>query len=403
MNIPAQSGSTAAIPASSQPDPTPTMLGKRHRDSTSSNVTGVIEDRDSAKKREKDLARIVLRPSKKRTRLEGGGEMPGPSPESNKSPSSAPTPSMVPSDCESTSAPSGTSTTSSSRIPSAGTPPPLAHLPEFFGESLDEHVMQRKDADIGINPADFDMTGTNFARAFGMDGYFPFSFTAGAATSTPRVDGGMGGLDLFDPDVEPFSPGSALSAQHHHETALPTFNPFGSRRIPSRTFPRTPTQEINRLGEVQAMEETQMPHPGSMLASPVTGLSDDMFVTDRLAFDFHHDPATPQYQTTAVANSNGTASSQLMTPTAESGQYRQHYRQQQQFVPGVVQRSSAGIHLNAGASYSGRITETPMRQTTRTLYGTELVGDRRFGDFGREGIIGANTADVWLASVFQQQ
>lgn len=47
----------------------PILLGKRHRDSTSSNVTGVVEEGEESALSEADLAKTVLRPDKKRQKL----------------------------------------------------------------------------------------------------------------------------------------------------------------------------------------------------------------------------------------------------------------------------------------------------------------------------------------------
>ncbi|KAJ6503395.1 hypothetical protein C8R47DRAFT_1105971 [Mycena vitilis] len=48
----------------------PTMLGKRHRESTSSNLTGIIDEGQEGDLSEEELAKRVVRPTKKRPKLE---------------------------------------------------------------------------------------------------------------------------------------------------------------------------------------------------------------------------------------------------------------------------------------------------------------------------------------------
>ncbi|KAJ4489401.1 hypothetical protein C8J55DRAFT_603715 [Lentinula edodes] len=57
---------------SSHPGIAPVMLGKRHRDSTGSNVAGVVEQGQGTGLSEADLAKTVLRPNKKRVKLSVG-------------------------------------------------------------------------------------------------------------------------------------------------------------------------------------------------------------------------------------------------------------------------------------------------------------------------------------------
>ncbi|KAF5390217.1 hypothetical protein D9757_002804 [Collybiopsis confluens] len=62
-------GSQPLTATSSRPGIAPVLLGKRHRDSTASNVTGVIEEDEESTLSEADLATTVLRPNKKRAKL----------------------------------------------------------------------------------------------------------------------------------------------------------------------------------------------------------------------------------------------------------------------------------------------------------------------------------------------
>jgi uncharacterized glyoxalase superfamily protein PhnB len=276
----------------------------------------------------------------------------------------------------------------------------MVHLPEYFTESIDNQLLNRKDPLDGLNPADFNLSSdaANFTAAYGPDGFFPFTFMQGAATSTPRVDG-MGSAGLFDPDMEPFSPGSALRAQQEGAGAAPSFNPFGTRRIPSRTVPpRTPTHSNNRV-ETHPEANTQMPNPVMLLSSPVAGMEDDMFGTERLAFDFR-DPATPQYQAFAE---NGSVGGEAMMAMANA-QAQAHQRQQQQQHQTNVGYAGMGAGtsaVNMGSRFAP-VAATPMRPMTKTLYGTEIMDDKRFGDFGQEGIVASSaTTTAWLARMFQ--
>lgn len=388
--IPVQSSSNTGantLHVAEIPGPPEMTLGKRLREPTTSS----IETQGSARRTgEEATSRLVLRPGKKRPRIEDGSEATavGSSQPGNESPSPLPTPSMVPSECDGTPAPSGAS---GSRVPSAGSPPPIAQLPEYFGESLDEQLLQRKDPFAGINPADFNLASdvANFSAALGGDGFFPFTFMQGATTSTPRATGGVIYPGLFDAE-EPFSPGSALREQNDVGVDVPSFNPFGTRRIPSKTMPRTPTQPNNHIATDIRMN-TRAPHPGTILSSPMTALEEELFMTDRLAFDF--DPATPRHHQPVYSN-NAASSSSATIPMADA--QTQHKVMQQQIAAGTyapVAGTSMGIPLN----FPAHIAATPMRPA-KTRYGTEVFENKRFGDFGQAGVIGSA---AWIAQMMQ--
>ena len=48
----------------------------------------------------------------------------------------------------------------------------------------------------------------------------------------------------------------------------------------------------------------------------------------------------------------------------------------------------------------GNAAETPARPVQRTMYGTEMQNDTRFGDFGRDGIASATNANYWLNGLY---
>ncbi|KAF9068095.1 hypothetical protein BDP27DRAFT_1327925 [Rhodocollybia butyracea] len=52
----------------------PVLLGKRHRDSTASNVSGVVEESEERGLSEADLVKTVIRPNKKRAKVSDGGD-----------------------------------------------------------------------------------------------------------------------------------------------------------------------------------------------------------------------------------------------------------------------------------------------------------------------------------------
>ncbi|KAJ3798803.1 hypothetical protein GGU11DRAFT_556649 [Lentinula aff. detonsa] len=69
-----ESESTSNTSHSSQPGIIPpVLLGKRHRDSTASNITGVVEESQESGLSATDLAKTVLRPDKKRVKLNADG------------------------------------------------------------------------------------------------------------------------------------------------------------------------------------------------------------------------------------------------------------------------------------------------------------------------------------------
>ncbi|KAJ3839812.1 hypothetical protein F5878DRAFT_102098 [Lentinula raphanica] len=69
---------TSNTSQSSRPEVSPpVLLGKRQRDSTASNMTGVVEESEEGGLSATDLARTVLRPNKKRAKLNSGGNSDG--------------------------------------------------------------------------------------------------------------------------------------------------------------------------------------------------------------------------------------------------------------------------------------------------------------------------------------
>ncbi|KAJ7225392.1 hypothetical protein GGX14DRAFT_638448 [Mycena pura] len=266
----------------------PSMLGKRSRDSTSSNLTGVIEEDQQGDLSEEELARKVLRPTKKRAKLQEeeaddiqGDDEPGPS---------------------------------TSRVPSftvysgeeesyVDPPPPTQSLPEFYTPS---------------SPGPQQGTTTSTQNA--SENQHPFTFAFLPISSTPAHSTFV--LPNFPyPEApqspSPSGPSNGGPARNHGERT-DIFQPFGLPP-PSRPRSRVTSAAVTRQGGETAGDIGAFVDPAALTRRP----SDKEREDAAASFGFALPPSTDM---------EGQAS------------------------------------------------------LKRTMYGTELDGDTRFGDFGLEGV-----------------
>ncbi|KAK7463721.1 hypothetical protein VKT23_005657 [Stygiomarasmius scandens] len=266
----------------------PILLGKRHRDSTSSEMTGVVEKSREDEFTESELSSRVLRPDKKRARL--ALEINDVASENQAGPST----SLLPAAGETARAPSFTVFSGPEPVDGSyiDPPPPTTPLPNFYGPSS------------------------------------PVDGTAGS----PRQ-------------------GATTSTQHASENQ----HPFGFSFVP---VPPTPGADLYSF---PYPEPPQSPTPAGT-ASPTT------FRTGRERTDVFQSfglpaPERPRSRiqsSGARPRENIVAMEDTVDPIALSSE-----------GPSAAQESD---------EVSNDIS------VRRTMYGTELDGDTRFGDFGVEGV-----------------
>jgi len=303
---------TTSNPDLPHPGIAPTTLGKRHRDSMASDITGVIEEGQEDEFSQEELAKRVVRHTKKRARLSPGsvdqisdtvGEALA---ASNDEPQSS---MMEEEEEEFESAPAP-------RVPSftvfsgpeeppedyLDPPPPTTHLPEFFGP-----------------PSSLDTSRPARSTANASENHNPFTFSFVPTTSTP---------------------------------ANPLYN------MPSFPYPEAP----------------QSPSP----AGPSIAAGFSRQPGERRP---HHDlfqsfigPRRPE-SAAASGSSLQDAPGAFINPAALTRPSRPPEVSSNEFAAGL----GLGAVKESGAEQAASTAK-------KTMYGTELDGDTRFGDFGVEGV-----------------
>jgi hypothetical protein len=265
------------------------IIGKRRRGSDASNITGVIEEGHQDEFSENELEKRVIRPDKKRARLDNDGNS---QEEGEASESSHPQEQEgeLANNFTVFSGPEETDSYASYIDP----PPPTNHLPDFFAPSPD-HANNNSNS------------GTQTSTAHAAENQNPFGFSF--MSSTPMHTMYPLTMPNFPYPEAPTSPSPAGVER--------TFQPFG---MPS-TRPRSGANH-SRSGFRQEGDGSGTINPAALSGR-------------------EHDPS-----------SNDIA---------------------------------AGLGLTAVPSRMGE-SSTAAGPVKRTMYGTELEGDTRFGDFGIEGV-----------------
>ena len=298
-SVPVASTSKTALP---HPGFAPSALGKRHRDSTTSDVTGVFDEGQELDYTEAELATRVSRPTKKKARLSRGGE------DVDDQDGSSRQPEELSQDAGCQPSMQGGSGNSQSRVPSftvfsgpeeppgeyIDPPPPTNLLPESFAPSSP--------------PASRPATST--AHATENQNPFTFPFIPHSTATQPMFPINLPNFPIPEPPQSP-SPSGPSTDQHapggRHETSI-FQNPFG---VPPR--PRSGVRE-----------------PGGGFIDPAA----------------------------------------LIRPPDR---------------PLTSNDIGAGLGLTSvRLANDGRDQNLPAMK--RTMYGTELEDDTRFGDFGVEGV-----------------
>ena len=345
----------AAFPGSSQ-----STLGKRHRDLNDSDVIDMVEAGQEDTYGQEDLERRVVRPTKKRPKLSNQESAVMSEPRSGEAVGEAPP---------------NTDAEGEAAAPHAFTifqgpeeppesyidpPPPTTHLSDLFPFDPDSGQITPPNQGGAIPRApgadenapnqlphnyNFSFNTSLFhpvtSTPFGMD-LPPFTYPEPPASPSPAAPSGgfverAGGRiernDLFQPLRRP----SQAPAQAH--------TPSRPRSAASRPPSRGATAGSSQRGSAATI------NPSALLATP--GLS----VVPEVA---EEGPSIP-----SVAMPNGLSIFGLPRRTVSS--------------------TEVGIQLGMSSTLP-LPPETPGRPAQRTMYGTELDSDTRFGDFGVEGV-----------------
>lgn len=270
------------------------MLGKRQRESTSSNLTGVFEEGREGELSEEELAKIVVRPTKKRARL--------------------------------------------------------------LDEEHDEH-----DFHVHEDP--------NLQNAQRAPSFTVFSGEEEQYIDPPPPTEGL--PDFYAPPSPTGSGGSRHGTTTSTQHASENQHPFTFSFLPISS---TPVDSSYTLPNFPYPEAPQSPSPAGPVNGGVArnhGERTDIFQSFGLP-----PPGRPRSRVTAAASGSGAGSSQ----DNDSG-----------FVnPASITRRTSDKERDDVAAGFGFMRapsdndEPPVLK--RTMYGTELDGDSRFGDFGVEGV-----------------
>lgn len=294
----------------SHPGVAPSILGKRHRESSTTEQT---DDRTEDLSGAHNLSEGDIRPIKKRMKVSEEGQLIS---EQNDSGHEE----ALVEDVQ-----EGESTDSALRAPSfvvfseleeplvefMDSPPPTNHLPDFFPSSPGPEV----------SPQQHPTTAGNTDTAASQQ---PFAFSFQATSSTPAHAMFMPSFPYPEPPQSPSPAGT---------------NPTG-------------LLNRHRPGRSDVFQAFGFPPPGRPAHG--TGLH------------------------TVSGVSEGFINPAALAPFASD-----HDQTEQTADSGTLASSETAKNSEAGSSVG---TETDTSQMKRTMYGTELEGDTRFGDFGVEGV-----------------
>jgi len=341
-------GSATGELPSEHPGLAQTLLGKRHRDSEDSQLTGVIEAGKEGDLSEKELAQRAIRPTRKRVKL--GPKEDGPSrPSSHRSSPAQEGEIGNPSEDEGEAnaaeaapgAPAFTIFSGPEEPPDSyiDPPPPTTHLSEL----------------LGLPPANNGgpMTSTALAHE-NTQHATPFNFTFTNSvfqpiTSTPAGPHGLV-LPNFSYPEPPTSPtpgsntgptGGYIERAGGRRERNDLFHPHGA--------PRRPRSSVGGAG-ARTPSRASRPPPGSNSSAGEATINPALLRTPPLAPVPEADPMQADADDPMVISSNDV---------------------------GQILGMASSVPLPP---------DTPAMPMKRTMYGTELEGDTRFGDFGVEGV-----------------
>ncbi|KAF9474470.1 hypothetical protein BDN70DRAFT_884778 [Pholiota conissans] len=300
------------------------ILGKRHRESSASNITGIVEEEQDDGSLGNELTKRVMRPSKKKARIERNED------ESVQGRSSRQASSYTPDDelkeGEASDANSMHAFTvyrgTDEAMDYVDPPPPTNHLPDFF----------RSDSPPPLPPA----THIHIPRPRSRAGV-PTS-SANAAENQPQTQ-------AFNFGYLPMSS-----------------TPQDAIYMPSFPYP-----------------EPRSPTPSGSGLAPFMGRQDDRLDPFR-SFGFPS-PIRPTRNYGALIQDDRGVNPAALTQGSSSKQRE----------PSATTDTRVPL-----SSDSAPLGGEPPLTSKRTMYGTELEGDTRFGDFGLEGM----ATSYWASGKF---
>ncbi|KAF7339356.1 hypothetical protein MSAN_02149500 [Mycena sanguinolenta] len=283
------------------PGVAPSMLGKRSRDSTSSNLTGIIEEGQEEDLSEEELAKRVVRPTKKRAKLQEKPQEDFEIDQDSGGPSAPRVPSFT--------------VFSGEEDPYIDPPPPTEGLPTFYAATASP-------SDNGPRQ------GTTTSTQNASENQHPFSFAFLPIASTPAGNSAfeLPSFPYPEPPQSPTPAGPSNSGPaRNHGERTDIFQPFG------------------------------LPPPGR-----------------------------PRSRVTSTSASSST-SRDFVDPIA------------------LTRRASDQEGRDEFGGFL-RDSDREAQALKRTMYGTELDGDTRFGDFGFEGVASGfnwprGSSDLWIRFV----
>ncbi|TFK41028.1 hypothetical protein BDQ12DRAFT_710878 [Crucibulum laeve] len=303
------------------PGAAPSLLGKRHRDSVASNITGVLEEGQGSDLSDSELARTVLRPTKKRPKLGRAAS------DTDRNQTAATSSSNNGADIEDTGAeglqppiqrvPSFTVFQGPDEPDQYLDPgPPMSHLPDFFAPPSPPAASPFPVA-----------SRAQTTSASASENQQPFTFSFLPMTSTPANEIFMPSFPYPEPPQSPSPAGSSTAPfpNHAQDERTDIFKSFG--------FP-SPTRSSRLSGASASGSQSQQQE----------------FIN----------PA-------ALAN----------RPEASTSRSKEREVSSNEIAAGL------GLSILPTAEPDNNTDALPMK---RTMYGTELEGDTRFGDFGVTGV-----------------
>ncbi|KAF7789919.1 hypothetical protein EIP86_000867 [Pleurotus ostreatoroseus] len=310
------------------PSPPKTALGKRHRDSPDTNASDVIDAAQASALSEEELAKKVLRPERKRAKLaerETGGGLPH-------------TPGTI--------VPDNEPVEEDEEMPDRPPVPRPASFTIFSGPE---------------EPPDNGPPTTRLSDVFGHTAVTPpngvSTATASASENQPPSSGGPFSFSTSIFQLATSTPTGTLGVPQD-----PGFSTFPSI-IPAPQAPTSPTP-AGPTSRLSVAPGTRPPRPPSAASHPTGGRQGSQ------------PPAGSSHSADATTSTPG------LPTVAESSAQAQTPAQR-------INPAHMGLGMSMGLPGFVPLPiapETPAPPMKRTMYGTELDGDTRFGDFGVEGV-----------------
>ncbi|TFY77455.1 hypothetical protein EWM64_g6559 [Hericium alpestre] len=317
-------------------------LGKRRRGSDASSITGTVEVGKEGDMTQEELNKVVMRPGKKRAKLQDATDGSQPLVAGPSGPATA----------------QGTTSRSPIAVEAGGMPPVRPTFSVFEGPEELSRIYPRTIAPVFIDEiteddfAFFDSatnpsarssgTGPKTSTAHATENQRPFSFTFPLSSSFPMTSTPAASGSMPTQDRSPISNNFPYPEPPHSPSPAPTQALYGHR--------------VDRGGRIERNDPFHPfgTPPGSRNPSGSTATTLDSGINPNLLgtppsladmLDFDHDQGA-----------------------------------------GIRRKASSNDVGHGLGMTSMRAEDTPAGPMRRTMYGTELEADTRFGDFGVEGV-----------------